>query len=274
MSTTSSSSAFLTPVRRIKIVTILVILAAWQLLAVSGLLFEGVLPQPLQVLGALYQELLSPSLYYDLGITLFEAALGFIIGSAIAIGVGLWLGSSNFMRRAFEPYIHALAGMPKIIFLPILFLVFGLGIESKIAKSAMSTFFPVVLSTIAGFLQIDKTLINVGRSFDLTRSRMVRMIYIPAMLRPLAVGLQLGVAMSIIGVLSAEIAYASAGLGARLIRYSDNFNISSTYAVMIIIFAVAAFVNYLFARLQEPFLRHERSKAENAARPVVPVEQT
>ncbi|MBD0417452.1 ABC transporter permease [Oryzicola mucosus] len=183
----------------------------------------------------------------------------------MAVAVGLWLGSSGFFRRAFEPYIHALASMPKIIFLPIIFLVFGLGIESKIAKSAMSTFFPVTISTIAGFLQIDQTLINVGRSFHLDRAKMIRLIYLPAMLRPLSVGLQLGVAMAIIGVLSAEIAYASVGLGARLIRYSDNFNVSSTYAVMIIIFAVTATVNHLFMRLQKPFLRHERSRQGEAA---------
>lgn len=255
----------LTPTRKIKIATIVILLTGWQLLSISGLLFEGVLPPPLTVLGALVNELQQASLYVDLGVTLFESASGFIIGSLIAIIIGLWLGGSSFMRRAFETYIHALASMPKIIFLPILFLVFGLGIESKIAKSAMSTFFPVVLSTIAGFLQIDKVLINVGRSFDLTRWQIVRMIYLPAMLRPLMVGLQLGVAMSIIGVLSAEIAYASVGIGARLIRYSDNFNISATYAVMIIIFAVTASVNYFFIRAQKPFLRYERSRQDAAS---------
>lgn len=265
MSSTSTYTQWLTPVRRIKIATILILLASWQLLSISGLLFDGVLPQPLAVLSALVAELLLPSLYVDLGITLFEAAIGFVVGSAIAIAVGLWLGSSSFFRRAFEPYIHALAAMPKIIFLPIIFLVFGLGIESKIAKAAMSTFFPVTISTIAGFLQIDSTLINVGRSFNLDRAKMVRLIYLPAMLRPLSVGLQLGVAMSIIGVLSAEIAYASLGLGARLIRYSDNFNISSTYAVMIIIFAITASVNHLFAQVQKPFLRHERGRQGDGA---------
>ncbi|MER2537378.1 MAG: ABC transporter permease [Rhizobiaceae bacterium] len=254
----------LTPVRKVKIATIVVLLACWQLVSMSGLLFEGVMPPPLAVLGALVRELGERSLYRDLGITMFEAGIGFLIGSLIGISVGIWLGGSGFMRRAFEPYVHALASMPKIIFLPILFLVFGLGIESKIAKAAMSTFFPVGLSTMAGFMQIDSVLINVGRSFHLRRAQMVRMIYLPAILRPLMVGLQLGVGMSIIGVLTAEIAYASVGIGARLIRYSDNFNIASTYAVMIIIFAGTASVNYLFIRAQRPFLRYDRARTDAA----------
>src|SRR5690606_35078359 len=115
-------------------------------------------------------------------------------------------------------------------------------------KSAMSAFFPTAIGTITAYLQINKVLINVGRSFDLTLPQMVRMIYIPAMLRPLIVALQLSMAMSIIGVLSAEIAYAQVGIGARLIRYADQFNISAMYAVMIVIFAICATINYGFIR--------------------------
>ncbi|WP_457155584.1 hypothetical protein, partial [Mesorhizobium sp. P5_C1] len=78
--------------------------------------------------------------------------------------------------------------------------------------------------------------------------------------RPLFVGFQLGIAMSIIGVLSAEIAYANIGLGARLIHYSDAFNISAMYAVIVVIFAVTSLVNSGFSLLQRPFLHHERSR--------------
>lgn len=256
----SSGTTFLSKVAVIRISTVVLLLAFWQAIAISGLLYQGVVPQPLAVLSALVAEFGDATFYRDLAITLFESFTGFFAGSAIAVVVGIWLGSNPFMRRAFEPYIHALGSTPKIIFLPILFLVFGLGIESKIAKAAMSAFFPVVFSTITGFLLIDKALLNVGRSFNLSLWQMGRMIYLPAMLRPLFVGFQLGIAMSIIGVLSAEIAYANIGLGARLIHYSDAFNISAMYAVIVVIFAVTSLVNSGFSLLQRPFLHHERSR--------------
>lgn len=252
----------LSQVSLIRLVTIAILLGTWQAIAVSGLLYEGIVPQPYLVAKALVFELIDPSLYVDLGYTMFESLMGFLIGSTIAIVTGIWLGGSSFSRRAFEPYILALASMPKVIFLPILFLVFGLGIESKIAKAAMSAFFPTFISTVAAFLQIDKVLINVGRSFDLKAVQMARMIYIPAIMRPLMIGLQLSMAMSIIGVLSAEIAYANVGLGARMIHYSDQFNISSMYAVMIIIFAVTSTINHAFSKAQAPFLRYERSREQ------------
>src|SRR5690348_282564 len=110
----------LSQVTWIKLVTIAILLAAWQAIAVSGLLYEGIVPQPLLVAKALWFELIDPSLYVDLGYTLLESVIGFFFGSSLAIVTGIWLGSSSFSRRAFEPYILALASMPKVIFLPIL----------------------------------------------------------------------------------------------------------------------------------------------------------
>ena len=160
----------------------------------------------------------------------------------------------------FEPYINAIGGTPKIIFLPILFLVFGLGINSKIAKAALSAFFPVVLSTTSGFIQIPPVLIRVGESFGLSHWQMVQKVYLPAMSSPLLTGFRLGVAMSIIGVLAAEIAYANVGLGYRLIHDADLYKIPSVYAITILIFATSALINSALASAQSHLGRRGRKK--------------
>src|SRR6185437_12940373 len=123
---------------------------------------------------AIGRELVDESFYRDLGITMLETVVGFCVGSLIGIVAGVSLGANSYARKMIEPYIVAIGGTPKIIFLPILFLIFGLGIESKMAKAAMSAFFPVVLSTISGFVQIPPVLIRVGESFGLTRWQTVR----------------------------------------------------------------------------------------------------
>ena len=253
------SRAYRDPVVRIKIITSVAALGLWQAVSVSGLLYEGVVPPPLSVVWSLARQLLDPSLYHDLGITLLESFSGFLIGSFIAIAIGVWLGANSFMRRAYEPYIFALAGTPKVIFLPILFLIFGLGIESKIAKAALSAFFPVVFSAISGYLQINSVYIKVGESFDLKIWQKVRLIYLPAMLPSLVVGLRLGIAMSIIGVLSAEIAYSNVGLGFRLIRYADQFEISNMYATILIIFSTSTFINYAISKFEKSRMKHQKS---------------
>lgn len=264
MTAIASSRSWLKPgpVTVIKIGTIAVLLLAWQLIAVSGLLYQGLVPPPLAVGRALLGEIFGSVLYRDLAITLFTSFSGFVFGAALALLVGIWLGSSAFMRRAFEPYLLAIAGTPKIIFLPILFLVFGLGVESKIAKSAMSAFFPVVFSTISGYLQIRTILLRVGESFHLGWAQKVWMIYLPAMLPSLLVGLRLGLAMSIIGVLSAEIAYSDSGLGFRLMRYADQFQIPQMYATIFVIFALASLINAGFSHFQRSRLRYLERPSE------------
>ena len=163
--------------------------------------------------------------------------------SLIAIAVGIMLGANPFLRKAVEPYINGIGSTPKIIFLPILFLMFGTGIESKMAKGALSAFFPVVFSTTLGMVLINPVLLRVGRSFNLTRLQMVSKIYLPAMVNPIITGLRLGMAITVIGILVAEIKFSNGGLGFRLSEYYDLFKIAPMYAMIILIFALAAAAN-------------------------------
>jgi ABC-type nitrate/sulfonate/bicarbonate transport system permease component len=256
----------------IKLLTILVLISLWEGLSRSGLFYKGVLPSTWMVVQAIADELADSSFYRDLGITMLETSVGFVAGAIIALLFALALGTNAYLRKMIEPYIIAIGGTPKIIFLPILFLIFGLGIESKMAKAALSAFFPIVLSVTSGIVQIPPVLLRVGQGFDLSRWQMLTKIYLPAVTNSLLTGLQLGIAMAIIGVLSAEISYANAGLGYRLIRDADQFKISSVYAIIILIFTVSATINFAIIRLQQRLNRHERSRRETADVVLVPVE--
>ena len=249
-------------VRRIRVCAVLLLLVAWELLARSGLFYEGVVPPLWRIAAGLATEVLSAEFYRHLLVTLIETVVGFAGGALLAVAVAVPLGLNPLLRRAFEPYLVAVGGMPKIIFLPILFLVFGLGIESKMAKGALSAFFPVVFSVMSGIVQISPVHIRVGKSFCLSRRQMLTRIYVPAALNPMLVGARLGFAMALVGILAAEIKYADAGLGYRLMRYADNFQIPSVYAMVILIFGLAIMVNSAITWLQMRYNRHESSTGD------------
>jgi ABC-type nitrate/sulfonate/bicarbonate transport system permease component len=258
--TIDSSRSLARIILLIRVLTILALFCLWEALRLSGLFYEGVLPSTLAVVSAIGRELADGSFYLDLGITMLETLVGFCFGSLIGIAAAVGLGANTYARKMIEPYIVAIGGTPKIIFLPILFLIFGLGIESKMAKAAMSAFFPVVLSCTSGIVQIPRVLLRVGRSFDLTRWQMIQKIYLPAMANPLMTGLRLGIAMAIIGVLAAEVAYANAGLGFRLMRDADQFRIPSVYAIIILIFSVSSAINFAISKLQDRLNRHDKRR--------------
>ena len=163
----------------IRLLTIVAALCAWEGLAAlgrMGILYGDVLPSTLKIVVAIWEELSSASFYKDLRATAVAHSLGFVIGALIALAMGIAMGSNALLRGALEPYLNAIGSTPKIIFLPILFLVFGTGIESKIAKGALSAFFPVVFATVLGMLLIPKVLLKVGHSFNLSTWQMIRKI--------------------------------------------------------------------------------------------------
>lgn len=262
-------STFESSIVRIKVVTVIGLILAWEVLATLGrfeILYKDVIPASWLILAAVWNELISADFYRDLGITVAEHAVGFTVGSLLAITLGILMGTRPMLRKALEPYLNAIGSTPKIVFLPILFLMFGTGMESKMAKGALSAFFPVVFSTTLGMLLINPTLIRVGQSFNLSRWKMVVKIFLPAMVNPIITGLRLGMAITVIGVLVAELKFASGGLGYRLGIYYEQYMIAPMYAIIVIIFVLAATANMGMTRLQNRVNRHMAPTAAKGGR--------
>lgn len=246
-------------VTRIRVLTVIALIAAWEGIVMLGrfdILYGDVLPPTWEILVGIWEELVSTSFYRDLSITFAEHIVGFIVGSMIALALGIAMGTNPLLRKALEPYLNAIGSTPKIIFLPILFLMFGTGMESKMAKGALSAFFPVVFTTSLGMILINPVLIRVGQSFNLSKWQMIAKIYVPAMVNPVITGLRLGMAITVIGVLVAELKFADGGLGFRLGIYYEMFQIAPMYAIILIIFALAAMANVGMTRLQDRLNRH------------------
>ena len=246
-------------VRRIRVLTCIGAIILWEVIATLGsygILYNDVVPYIWKIVITIYYELISASFYRDLGMTFAAHSVGFICGAAIAVLVGIWLGTNKLIREAMLPYLNAIGSTPKIIFLPIIFLMFGVGIESKMAKGSMSAFFPVVFTTTLGMMLINPVLIRVGRTFNLNKWQMITKIYMPAMVNPVITGFRLGVAITVIGVLVAELKFADGGLGYRLGVYYEQFQIAPMYAVIVLIFALAAAANSGMTKLQDRVNRH------------------
>lgn len=242
-------------VTRLRVVGFLTLLALWEAAGASGLFFRGVLPSTVLIAQAMFQLLTTPSFYHHFLVTLTEVVVAFVLGSVGGMIVGLLLGASRYAGAAFEPFIHYLAPTPKIVFLPILLVLFGVDMGSKIALGTISAFFPMALNIIAGVRQVSPVLLRVGKTFNLTTAQTVRMIYVPALVPPLATGLRIALGISIVGCLLAEYKLARAGLGFLAGQYYESFQIPSMLAVLIVIFVCAAAGNAAierFVRLPGP----------------------
>ena len=134
-------------VAALRIVIVAATLAGWQLLAVSGLLYRDVVPSLTAIALALYKTVSEPSFYFHLSATFYEVAVALVIGGMSGLAVGVALGASPFLSRAYEACLYYLGPTPKIIFFPVMIMWFGVGPGSKIAMGAISCFFPIALNS-------------------------------------------------------------------------------------------------------------------------------
>ena len=233
----------------LRVALIVGLLLAWQALALSGLLFRDVVPSLGKIGAALVKLVVNPSFQANLGVTLAAIGAALVIGGVAGLLVGVVLGGSRFLARAYEPYVYYLGPTPKIIFFPIMIMWFGVGSGSKIAMGALSCFFPIAISVAGGMRQIAPVLIRVGRSFRASPWQMLTRIYLPAMREPAVNGLRLGLGIAIIGTLLAETKLSNRGLGALIIQAYSVFDMPTMYSLLIVLFVIAIGANALVGRL-------------------------
>lgn len=246
---TSRARAPIARVTLYRIVALVAIFAAWELAGASGLFFRGVIPSSLLIARAFFRLLGESAFWFHFGVTLFEIVVGFVIGVSLGALAGLALGMNRYAGLVLEPIVQYLASTPKVVFLPILLILFGIGVGSKIGLGALSCFFPMALSLAAGVRTINPMYLRVGQSLNLTLARRIRMIYMPALTPPIATGLRLGFGIATVGALMSEIKLSNSGLGHAAMQAYSRFDIPTMLALLLVIFALAGAGNALIGRL-------------------------
>jgi len=232
-----------------RLAIVAIVLAAWEALAASGLLFRDVVPSLVAIVQALWRLLGNPDFYANLGITGAEIGMALFIGGFAGLAAGILLGANRFLSRAYEALVYYLGPTPKIIFFPVMIMWFGVGTGSKIAMGVVSCFFPIAISAASGMRQIDRVLIRVGRSFRASAWQMVSKIYLPAMRAPLVNGIRLGLGVAIIGTLLAETKLSNRGIGYLIIQAYSTFDMPRMYALLIVLFVLSIGANAIISRL-------------------------
>ena len=239
----------LSPVALTRIIVIGSVLVLWEALSRSGLLYRDVVPGLGAISGALAKLLADAGFYQNLAVTGGEIGAALAIGGGAGLLAGAALGASPYLARAYEGLLYYLGPTPKIIFFPVMLMWFGVGAGSKIAMGALSCFFPVAIAVAAAMRSVDAVFLKVGRSFRLTRAQTALKIYLPALREPLLNGARIGLGVAVIGTLLAETKLSNQGLGYMVIQTYTTFDMPRMYALLIMVFALAALLNAGIGRL-------------------------
>lgn len=224
------------------------LLAFWELIPRTKIIPELFLPSLSKTLIVLYSD------RYDyieaLGVTIYEVAVAMVFACGAGILAGALVGGVALLRNLLLPVFSSLYAVPIVILYPIFTAWLGIGSESKIAFAAIYGFFPVMLSTAAGIRTIEPQYILAARSMGATLSQQIARVIIPASIPTVLTGLRLGGALTIIGVVVAEMLTSAAGIGYLVTRYRTILDSPRVFAAILMILALSVLFDVL-ARMVE-----------------------
>lgn len=225
------------------------LIASWWLAADVLRAPAYILPPPEKVLQAMVRGLShapwdKAGYWYHAGITVSEALVGFAIGSALGAVLGFALSHWPILGRSWYPYIVGFQSLPKVALAPLMVVWFGFGLEGKIFITAIITFFPVLVNTMAGYHSVEPERIELARSCNATEWHLLTKIIIPSCLPFLFAGLGVASVLSILGAVVGEFVGASAGLGMLLMQYDQTMEIAPLFAVILLLGAIGFAMNH------------------------------
>jgi ABC-type nitrate/sulfonate/bicarbonate transport system permease component len=212
----------------VQIAVVALLAGIWEFGARFGALNPFLLPPLSVVLGRIWEDVLAGTVLVDLGLTLYRALLGFVIGAVIGIPAGILMARSAVMRWFLDPLVSIGFPMPKIAFLPIFILWFDIYDTSKIIMVAFSCFFPIVAATYAGCSGLDKWPIWSARSLGARERELLWEVYLPMAMPQIITGLQVALPTGMITTIVTEMLMGGRGVGGSMImagRFADSVGV-------------------------------------------------
>ncbi|MBV8426398.1 MAG: ABC transporter permease [Hyphomicrobiales bacterium] len=215
--------------------TLAVVIIIWQAGSSAGLISELFLPSPVAVGRALWRLALSGDLWANLLASFVRLAVGWTLGTAVGVALGFAVGMFTLVRSPVLALVSALFPIPKIALVPLFIIWFGIGEGSKFATLAIGVLFPTVISTYSGIDNVQRNLIAMGQSFNLSTWSIVRKIVLPGALPSVLAGFRITISVAIILLVAAEMIGADSGIGAFILSAGNLYRTDDLIAGVVIL---------------------------------------
>lgn len=221
--------------RLIQLGLAVVMFGGWQVGVSTGLIDPFFFPSPLDIVRQIWNWISDSDFYGHVMITLTETVLGYMIGTALGVAAGVWLGLSPIAARILDPFIKSLNAIPRVVLAPIFVLWLGLGLWSKVALAITLVFFITFFNAMQGVREVNPAVLANARILGANRRDLLRHVYFPAAASWILSSLRTSVGFAVVGAIIGEYLGASAGLGYLIAQAEGNFNSVGVFAGIIIL---------------------------------------
>ena len=211
----------------------IVLLLIWEAISRFEVFPPFILPSPSSIIVSLVTNF--TSMQYDILITLYEAAVGFIIAIILSVVIAIAMDSIIGFKKTIYPVLIISQTVPIIIIAPLFIIWFGYGYAPKIIIVTLICFFPITISLLQGLTAVDKELVDLLRSMGSNKFQIYKFVKIPSAMPSFFSGLKIAATYSIMGATIGEWVGGKNGLGVYMIRAKQAFETDRVFAAIIII---------------------------------------
>lgn len=234
----------------LRVAVLVVIIGGWELLARVGVINAFFWSMPSLIWARFLQELSSGTLVGDTVFTFGSTVAGFALGTVFGVLIGLSFWWSRTYARAVEPFVIAFEALPKLALAPIIVLVLGIGISSKIAMATALVIAVQALNAAAGVRAVDGDLTAMLRSLGASRWKIFSSVVVPSTLPWIISGLRVTIGLALAGAIVGEYIGSDRGLG-RLISYAGTvYDIALIWAGVAILALLSLLLYVLVGALE------------------------
>ena len=243
-----------------RVLVLVLFLVVWHLISIPA--GKLLLPSPLDVVPAFGELLLNGRLPVAIGESMFVFCGGYLLAVLTAIPIGVLMGGIRPLGATLEIYVNGLNSMPRVAFVPLLILWFGLGLQAKIVIVWLTAVFPIIINTYAGVMNADRELIEAARSFGASQRQIFRRIMLPCALPYIIAGLRIGSSLAIIGTVVAELYTSLSGLGHMLVEYGNTFQTAKYFVPVVVLIAFGVLISESLKLLEHRLARWKSTTIE------------
>ena len=219
-------------------VFVLVLLAAWEAAARSGLWSPLLFPRLEKIFDQMVFLFSRPASLMEAWVSLYRALTGFALAAVIGIALGMLMGRSRFVGALLDPLFSGTYAVPKLALFPIFILVFGIGSFSKIVLIFLECLYPIVIMTYHGARSVNRVLVWSAENMGASRLTILRRVVMPATAPYVFAGFRVAVPVAMIVVVITEMVSSADGLGYLVIYSLSSLRTDRMLAVVVAIAAL------------------------------------
>lgn len=229
------------------------VLVLWETVVDLGLVKSSLVSSPTRIISVARADFGSGVIWPDIATSFIEWLVGFAIALVVGIPLGMLIGLFRRLEFLLDPWLAALYATPTVALIPLIILLFGVGLPSKFAVVFLEAVVVLATSTISGTHAADRRYHDLARSFGASRTRTFRSVILPSSVPFIITGIRIAAGRAIVGVVVAEFIASNTGLGFYI---SINGTLLSASRVMLGILLIGTFgvvIGQLIRRLERRF---------------------